>query len=539
MGSVYVAEHQRISRKLAIKVLHPHMTSNRDIVQRFLAEARAASALDHPNIVEVFDAASLADGRDYIALEHLAGQPLDEYLAANGPLAIEPALRILAQVCCGLEAAHHRGIVHRDLKPANLFIAPTEMEPLRVKVLDFGIAKLTDTILAGSIATGSNAVAGTPAYMAPEQARGMRDIDHRADVYSLGAVAYRMMSGKLPYDGETLGEIVYQHLSTQPADVRAHRPDLPDGWGIAIMSALSSDPGIRPPSGRDLALRLAESTPDGMRIVRGVAGLLFSERWIERNREMVARLPATTPPLPPLPAATPPPLTTRGLPPVAALQRPPPGGTISHASPPSAPTRMERPVGGQAGGVPAAPVTTLTTASGLIEGRGARRRGWLPIVVAGGVAVAVVAAMVAVAGLTGSGSPTAGVGGPTDGGLSASDAGVPLVDPDPVLGDAGMAGPDPTGLADAAVPVSPDAAPTPRKPTPTPERGTGTLTLKVTPWAEVLINGRKSGFAPTTMTLPAGRYRVTLVNPAMEKRDTVRVTIRTGKNSVINRQWKE
>jgi hypothetical protein len=203
---------------------------------------------------------------------------------------------------------------------------------------------------------------------------------------------------------------------------------------------------------------------------------------------------------------------------------------------------MERPVGGQ-GGVPAAPVTTLTTASGLIERRGARRRGWLPIAVAGGVAVAVVAAMVAVAGLTGSGSPTAGVGGPIDGGLGASDAGVPLVDPDPVLADAGMAGPDPTGLADAAVPVSPDAAPTSRKPTPTPtpkpERGTGTLTLKVTPWAEVLINGRKSGFAPTTMTLPAGRYRVTLINPAMEKRDTVRVTIRAGKNSVINRQWKE
>ena len=379
MGSVYVAEHQRISKKVAIKVLHPHMTSNRDIVARFLAEARAASALDHPNIIEVVDGATLDDGRDYIALEYLNGDALDDYLRSHKQLDLSTALHILAQTCCGLEAAHHRGIIHRDLKPANLFVAPTELDPLRTKILDFGIAKLTDTVMAGGIETGSNAIAGTPGYMAPEQARGMRDVDHRADIYALGAVAYRMMSGSLPYEGESLGEIIYQQLSAPPPDIRTKRADLPAGWAHAIMAAVGNDPSMRQPSARHFALELAAATPGGIEIVRRVAPLLFSDIWIARNRQLVSRLPQG-----------------------AAVASAPKGATASHAPSALAATQSERPM--------ASPVTTLSSAAGYLAAPAhqpaVKSRTRMAILAGGGTAAAI-AGVAAIVALSGSSANTA------------------------------------------------------------------------------------------------------------------------------------
>ena len=411
MGSVYVAEHQRINKKVAVKVLHSHMIANRDIVERFLAEARAASSLDHPNIIEVVDAATLEDGRDYIALEFLDGEALDDFLRARGKLDAPTALRILAQACCGLEAAHHRGIIHRDLKPANLFIAPTELEPLRVKVLDFGIAKLNDTVLAGGISTQTNAVAGTPGYMPPEQARGMRNVDHRADIYSLGAVAYRMMTGALPYDGESLGEIIYQQLSSPPLNVRQHRPDLDVGWIDTIMSSLGADPNMRPPSARDVALRLAAATPGGDEIVRQVSPLFFSPIWIERNRALVEPLAVTEPPA-----------------------KAPPGGTATY-EPQTAP---ESPG--------ARPVTTLSSAAGLVAtpatGPVPRRRPWM---IAGAIAaVAAAATMIALAVSFSGGDPSTAAAPEPDAAVGADAAPtIATATPDaaPIAADAAPAAP--------------------------------------------------------------------------------------------------
>jgi serine/threonine-protein kinase len=421
MGSVYVAEHQRISRKVAVKVLHSHMVSNRDIVQRFLAEARAASALDHPNIIEVVDAATLDDGRDYIALEFLDGDALDEYLRANNRLPPATALRILAQACCGLEAAHHRGIIHRDLKPANLFIAPTEMNPLRVKVLDFGIAKLNDTILAGDVATGTGAVAGTPGYMAPEQARGMRNVDHRADIYAMGAVAYRMMSGHMPFDGESLGEIIFQQLSTPPANLRGHRPDLDMGWVNTIMASLGAEPAMRPPSARDFVMRLAEATPGGMEIVREVAPLFFSPPWIERNRKLVEPLQVNQPATPAAPGGT-------------ATYEPQSASPAFAATAPSGPNALNR----------SGPVTTLSSAAGLIAtpatGPKRTRKPLVIGAVVASMAAAVTAVVIAV--LASSGSETAAA---------------PPADAAPEVQ------PDATEVAETP-PVTPDAAPV-KKPT--------------------------------------------------------------------------
>ncbi len=364
MGSVYLAEHKRIGRKVAVKVLHPHMTSNRDIVARFLAEARAASALDHPNIIEVVDAATLDDGRDYIALEFLKGEALDDYLKARKQLDLDTALHILVQTCCGLEAAHHRGIIHRDLKPANLFVAPTELDPLRTKVLDFGIAKLTDTVMAGGVETGTNAIAGTPGYMPPEQARGMRDVDHRADLYSLGAVAYRMITGRLPYTGDSLGEIIYQQLAAPPPDVRQLRPDLPDAWAHAIMSCLGSEPDMRPPSARHFALAIASATPGGVELLRRAAPLFFSDPWIERNHALVNKLPA-----PPPHAAS-------------VVE----GGTSTYG-----PQHDER-----------SPATTLSSAAGYVLPTAAppSRRRWPTLLAAGGASAAAIGGIIAVVGST-------------------------------------------------------------------------------------------------------------------------------------------
>lgn len=287
MGAVYAADHPELNKSVAVKILHPRFTQSPSIAERFLAEARAASALDHPNIIDVIDASTLEDGRYYIALEFLRGKTVGEYCKERGGrIQFDQALRILGQTCCGLAAAHFRGIVHRDLKPANLFIAPTELNPLFTKVLDFGIAKLSDPALAGGIETGTNAVAGTPAYMSPEQARGMRDVDHRSDIYSLGVIAYRMITGRLPYKADSPGELVYQQAMSPPPDPESLRQDLPPAWASLIKSSMLSSPHNRPHGADEFALRLAQGLPDGMAILREVAPHFFTPNWIARTRRI-------------------------------------------------------------------------------------------------------------------------------------------------------------------------------------------------------------------------------------------------------------
>src|SRR5256885_5201957 len=193
MGAVYMARHPLIDRRVAVKVLRPEYAQDRTLVQRVFNEARAANAIRHPNIIEVHDVGLLPDGLPYLMMELLEGEPLARRIARLGRMSVSEAMEVARQAASALAAAHAKGIVHRDLKPDNIFLAVNPGEPTRVKVLDFGIAKLRREMSAASYETGAGAILGTPPYMSPEQCRGVSaNVDHRADVYALGIILYEM-----------------------------------------------------------------------------------------------------------------------------------------------------------------------------------------------------------------------------------------------------------------------------------------------------------------------------------------------------------
>ena len=198
MGSVYLAEHPAIGKKVALKVLHAEFAANQEVVARFFNEAKAVNDIQHPNIVDIVDYGVLAAGPSgeqmvYFIMEFLPGISLSDLIRREAPLAPERALAISLQVADALSASHVKGIIHRDLKPDNIMLIQRGRERDFVKLLDFGIAKLTGD-QPGSRRTRTGIVMGTPAYMSPEQCEGRGNIDHRTDIYALGIVLYEMMS---------------------------------------------------------------------------------------------------------------------------------------------------------------------------------------------------------------------------------------------------------------------------------------------------------------------------------------------------------
>src|SRR5689334_14403655 len=247
MGVVYLAEHPAIGRRAAVKILRPGLTDNIEITKRFFNEARAANAIRHPGIVEVFDCGTLPTGVSYIVMELLEGENLAARLRRAGKLPIEEARRIAVQTASALSAAHAAGIVHRDLKPDNLFLIPDERDPSAelVKVLDFGIAKLGQAgSNTSSVRTRTGSVMGTPAYMSPEQCRGTREIDHRTDIYALGVILYEMVCGRPPFVSEGFGEMVHLHISAAPPP-RTINPAIPEFIERLILCCLAKEPGER------------------------------------------------------------------------------------------------------------------------------------------------------------------------------------------------------------------------------------------------------------------------------------------------------
>src|SRR5688500_9041951 len=223
MGVVYAGTQPVIGKRVAIKVLSATASSHPALGRRFVEEARAVNRIGHPNIIDIFSFGQLDDGRLYFVMEYLDGETLADQLERGGSSERE-LCRLLAQAADALEAAHAERIVHRDLKPENLWIArPRHGEP-QLKVLDFGIAKLTEAGASGITATG--AVIGTPYYMAPEQCMG-ESVDARADIYALGVILYRALTGKLPFTGASLAEIVSQHVvkpPVRPSEIGARLP---------------------------------------------------------------------------------------------------------------------------------------------------------------------------------------------------------------------------------------------------------------------------------------------------------------------------
>lgn len=244
-GAVYHATHTVIGKQVALKVLGADFSEDAEMSARFIDEARAVNLIAHPNIVDIFGFGVLPDGRKYCVMELLRGATLGEHLDKNGALPTAEALEILEQVASGLDAAHGSGIVHRDLKPENVFLTTAVgREPPRVKLLDFGIAQIADGL---HRRTGSNMVLGTPAYMSPEQCRGAR-IDFRSDIYSLGVLAFELVTGKLPFQGENAFQLTAQHLTAEPPRPSTMRPGLPPAVDDAVLTLLSKDPARRAPS---------------------------------------------------------------------------------------------------------------------------------------------------------------------------------------------------------------------------------------------------------------------------------------------------
>ncbi len=241
-GEVYLAENPLIDRRVAVKVLHAALAQDAELVRRFLNEARAASAIRHPNIVEVFDAGGTPEGAPYILMEFLEGVSLQKRLADAGRLALPQVLDIANQAGSALAAAHTAGIVHRDLKPENLFLVPDAGSPggERVKVLDFGIAKIKHSGQpGGTVRTQTGFIMGSPAYMSPEQCKDSADVDLRADIYSFATILYEMLAGRTPYVAATGTELLIMHLTETPQPLRTLAADVPAHVEAAIMRALA------------------------------------------------------------------------------------------------------------------------------------------------------------------------------------------------------------------------------------------------------------------------------------------------------------
>ena len=302
MGSVYLSTHIGTGRDVALKLIAPQFMRNAHFVERFRREARAAGRLRHPHIVDVTDFGFARLGDDevaYLVMEYLDGCSLGQVLREEKSLPLPRVVEILEQVCSAVQEAHQNGIVHRDLKPDNIWLEPDRLGGFRAKVLDFGIAQLVDETTPGMTApaapndvgdsTGAvlpgiqtaaltrvGSVLGTPLYMSPEQCRG-ESLDARSDIYSLGIIAYQMLSGSPPFLGE-VADVLEAHQSTPPTTLRQRCQRLPAGVDRMVLSALDKDPARRPPTAMSLANGL-RAHAQGLGPVYRRAFALYSEHF--------------------------------------------------------------------------------------------------------------------------------------------------------------------------------------------------------------------------------------------------------------------
>jgi tRNA A-37 threonylcarbamoyl transferase component Bud32 len=280
MGAVYLAEHPAIGKQIALKVLNPELAAQPEIVNRFFNEAKAVNEIRHPNIVDIIDFGLLPAGGPadppivYFLMEFIDGTSLTELLRREAPLPWARASAIALQIADALAASHRKGIIHRDLKSDNVMLVSRGREHDFIKLLDFGIAKLTGNP-SNTHRTRTGMLMGTPQYMSPEQCEGRSSIDHRTDVYSLGILLYQMLTGSVPFGGDTFGEVLMQQMAIPPLAPSLIAPQIPEHVELIVLKALEKSADLRYARMEDMILALQ----DPRRYVEargGSAGFLIS-----------------------------------------------------------------------------------------------------------------------------------------------------------------------------------------------------------------------------------------------------------------------
>jgi serine/threonine protein kinase len=239
MGTVYEAVHLRLNKRVAIKVMVRELADNQEALARFRREIEVTSQLAHPHVIQLLDFGALPSGEPYLVMEYLAGEDLERRLVRVGRLPVEATVNVVRQLASALEATHASGIVHRDLKPANVFLVPMAAGEDFVKLVDFGISKVRT---ARTQLTRAFTMVGTPEYMSPEQATGLvNDVDHRSDQWALACMVWRMLSGRMPFEGTDLGDLVNRIVGQEPPPLLPEVPGLPLDVEKVLRRALSKN----------------------------------------------------------------------------------------------------------------------------------------------------------------------------------------------------------------------------------------------------------------------------------------------------------
>jgi serine/threonine-protein kinase len=280
MGTVYRAIHPAIHKRVAIKIMTPKLFDEPESVKRFVAEARAIAAIEHPGIVDVFGFGRIPDGRTYLVMEWLEGKSLGARLQ-EGPLSWTEACEIIRHIARALEAAHAKNIIHRDLKPENVYLQQIDDDKPLVKLLDFGLAKSTNKEEGLVAKTRTGQLLGTPLYMSPEQCKS-KGVDHRTDIYALGCMGYEMLLGKTPFDADNVAELISAHLVTEPPRPSTLKPDIDPDVEKLLFNMVAKDPDKRPGLGevrRIMGMQLSRPSqpfiatpPDGVAALVGASG---------------------------------------------------------------------------------------------------------------------------------------------------------------------------------------------------------------------------------------------------------------------------
>ncbi len=249
MGAVFEAVHVLTGRRLAVKTLLAQYVNDAVLVERFMREARATTAIGDPHVIEIVDMGRTPEGDVFMVMELLDGRELKQAIRDDAPLPVERACHILHQIAAVMGRAHAIGVIHRDLKPANVFLVKRDRDPDYVKVLDFGIAKLDAAahpdVASGQTMTRTGQIIGTPSYMSPEQLQGLKEIDARTDVYALGVMLYQSLAGRLPIKGESIPDIFLKVMTTEATPVESFRDDIPPELAAIVRRALSRDAAAR------------------------------------------------------------------------------------------------------------------------------------------------------------------------------------------------------------------------------------------------------------------------------------------------------